>query len=106
MLVIHCMIHRETHAFRSLPKDLIFVLYQVITVANLMKSRPLASRIFSQFFETMNLDYKGLLYHTNVCWLSRGKLLKRVVQLKAKVILFLEAEKKTLDFVFMTKSRG
>ena len=33
-------------------------------------------------------------------------MLKRVVQLKDEPILFLEAEKKTLDFLFLTRSGG
>ena len=98
MLVVYYMIHREALAFRSLPKDMIFVLDQVITIANFVKSRSLASRLFSQFCKTMNSDYKCLLYHTNVRWLSTEKVLKRVVQLKAELISFLEAEKK--DFAF------
>ena len=43
VLVVHCMIHREALAFRSLPKDLVFVLGQVITIVNFIKSRWLAS---------------------------------------------------------------
>ena len=42
-LVVHCMIHREVLAFGSLPKDLMFVLDQVIAIANSIKSRLLAS---------------------------------------------------------------
>ena len=93
MLVVHCMIHREALAFRSLPKDLIFVLDQVITIVNFIKFRPLASRLFSRFCEAMDLDYKCFLYHTNVRWLSREKVLKHVVQLKAELISFLELKK-------------
>jgi len=46
----------------------------------------------------MDLEYKCLLYHINVRWLSRGKLLKRVVQLKAELISFLETEQKDFEF--------
>ena len=56
--------------------------------------------------QTMDLDYKCLLYHTNVRWLSRRKVLKGVILLKAELISLLEAEKKTLDFLFMTRSGG
>ena len=100
------MIHREVLAVRSLPKDLMIGLDQVITIVTFIKSRPLASRLFSQFCEAMDSDYKFRLYHSNICWLSRGKVLKRVVQLKAELISFLETEKKTLDFLFMTRSGG
>lgn len=98
VLVVHCMIHREALAFKSLPKDMISVLDQVITIVNFIKSRPLASRLFSQLCEAMDSEYKCLLYHTNVRWLSRGKVLKRVVQLKAELISFLETEQKDFEF--------
>ena len=93
VLVVHCIIHREAFAFRSLPKDLVFVLDQVITIVNFIKSPPLASRLFFQFCEAMDLDYKCFRYHTNVRRLSREKVLMRVVQIKAELISFLEAEK-------------
>ena len=67
----------------------------MITIVNFIKSRPLASRLFSQFYEAIESD---ILANTEVRWLSRGKVLKRVVQLKAELILFLEAEK--TDFKF------
>ena len=38
MLVIHCMVHGEALAIRSLPKDLMFVLDKVITIVNFTKS--------------------------------------------------------------------
>ena len=98
------MIYTEALAFRSLPETLMFVLDQVITVANFIKFRPFASQIFSQLCEAMDSDCNCLLYHINIRWLPRGKVLKRVVQLKAELISFLKAEKTTFDFPFMTRS--
>ena len=95
-LVVHCMIHREALAFRS-------CLDQVIAIVNFIKSRRLASRLSSQFCEAMDSDYKCILNHTNVSWLLRGKVIKVCRLLKAELISFLEAEKKTLDFLFMTR---
>ena len=57
VLVVHCMIHRETLAFKYLPKNLLSVLNQSIKVVNLIKSRPLHSRLFSQLCEVMDSDY-------------------------------------------------
>ena len=79
VFVAHCMIHREPLVFRFLPKYLMFVQDQVITIVNFIKSRPLASRLFRQFYEAINSNHKRLLYHINVLRLSRGKLLKRAV---------------------------
>lgn len=96
----HCMIHREALAAKSLPENLQTVLSQAVKLVNLIKSRPLQSRIFAQLCEAMDSDYKCLLYHTEVRWLSRGKVLKRLVHLKIEVISFLEVEESDVDFDF------
>ena len=57
MLVVHCMIHREALAFRSLPINLMFVKDKLITIVNFIKSQPRASRLFTQLFEAMDSDY-------------------------------------------------
>ena len=63
---------------------------QVIQVVNFIKSRPLQSRLFAQLCDAMDSDYKSLLYHTEVRWLSKGKVLNRLVRLKVEVTSFLE----------------
>ena len=62
VLVVHCMIHREALAFKSLPNDILSVLNQSIKVVNFIKSQPLHSQFFSQLHEVMDLDYNCLLY--------------------------------------------
>ena len=49
----------------------------------------------------MGSKYETLLYQTEVCWISCGKILKRVIELKDELrIFFLENEKgsKFVDF--------
>ena len=77
---------------------MLIVMNQVIQVVNFIKSRPLKSRIFSQLYDTMNSDYKTLLYHTEVRWLSKGKVLKRLIHLREEVILSLAVEKTSFGF--------
>ena len=45
----------------------------------------------------MDAEYKDLLYHTEVRWLSRGRELQRFVALKEEVLHFLKNEPKKLE---------
>ena len=76
---------------------LLTVMHQVIQVVNFIKTRSLQSRIFSQLCDAMDSDYKTLLYHTKVHWLSMGKV-KRLVHLRVEVISFLEVEETSFGF--------
>ena len=98
VFLVHCMIHREALVFKTLPTKLHLIMKQVIEVVNLIKARPLQSRLFTQLCQEMDSKFKCLLLHTHVRWLSRGKVLKRVCQLKAEICSFLDAQKKDLEF--------
>ena len=98
MFVVHCMIHREALVFKTLPTKLHLVMKQVIEVVNFIKARLLQSRLFTQLCQEMDSKFKCLLLYTQVRRLSRGKVLKRVCQLKAEICSFLDAQKKDLEF--------
>ena len=100
VVIVHCMVHREALVAKSLPKDLQTIMNQVCRVVNFIKSRPLRNRLFSQLCKAMDSEYECLLYHTEVRWLSKGKVLKRLVQLKTQVLSFMETQKKDFGFSF------
>jgi hypothetical protein len=79
---IHCIIHREALASRDLEPELHSVLQEAVEVVNFVKAHPLNSRLFAVLCEEMRADHKSLLLHSEVRWLSRGKVLKRLVELK------------------------
>jgi hypothetical protein len=87
---IHCIIHREALASRDLEPKLHSVLQQVVKVVNFVKARPLKSRLFAVLCEEIQEDHKSLLLHSKVRWLSRGKVLKRLVEQKDEVRRFLQ----------------
>lgn len=89
------MIHRISLVLKSLTPDMLIAMNQVIHAVNFIKSQSLRFRIFSRLCDIMGLDYKTLLYHTDVLWFSKGKVLKRLIHLKAEAILYLEVKKKT-----------
>ena len=99
-VIVHCMIHREALMAKSLPTDLQAVMIQVSQVVNFIKSRPLRNRHFSQLCIAIDSEYECLLYHTEVRWLSKEKVLKRLVQLKTQVLSFMKTQNKDFGFSF------
>lgn len=85
----HCSIHREQLAVKKMPPDLDIVLKQVVKIVNTIKSRPLSVRLFNIMCDEMGSEYKTLLFHTDVRWLSRGKVLTRVFELRNEIKSFL-----------------
>lgn len=88
----HCFLHRESLVSKTLPATLKPVLEQVVSVVNYIKSRPLKTRLFKQLCNSMESKYECLLLHTEVRWLSRGKVLKRVYELRKELLVFFQKE--------------
>ncbi len=88
----HCFLHREALMIKTMKEDLLVTLNDAVHVLNYIKGRPLKSRIFAAICESMDSEFKCLLYHTEIRWLSRGKVLVRLYKMKEKVMLFLMTE--------------
>ncbi|XP_069941789.1 zinc finger BED domain-containing protein 5-like [Cherax quadricarinatus] len=88
--VDHCIIHRYSLGSKSLPGNLKLVFEDVLKIVNFIKSRDVNSRIFKELCKEMGEQYQVLLYHTDVRWLSRGKVVRRVIELRKAVQEFLE----------------
>uniref|UniRef100_A0A3P9JYF1 Uncharacterized protein n=1 Tax=Oryzias latipes TaxID=8090 RepID=A0A3P9JYF1_ORYLA len=72
----HCVIHREALASKKMSPVLHNVLNDSIKVINFIKSRPLNARLFCRLCENTGAEHTELLLHTEVPWLSRGRVLK------------------------------
>lgn len=59
-----------------------------------MKSSALNSRLFTLLCEDLDSQYKVLLFHTDVRWLSKGNMLARLYELKEEVSLFQNCQNK------------
>jgi len=88
----HCIIHREALASKKMPKTLTDVLAQIVKIVNYIKSNALNSRLFKTLCLEMGSFHESLLLHTEVRWLSRGKCLQRVYELRHEIILFLNSK--------------
>jgi len=89
----HCCIHREALVAKIMPEDLKAVLKQSVNVINFIKARALNSRIFTILCQEMGSEHEKLLLHTEVRWLSRGKVLNRLFELRSEVQVFLSDSK-------------
>jgi hypothetical protein len=94
VVIAQCILYRHTLATKTLPETLKEVLSTAIKAINFIRSRSLNHSIFKTFRQEMEAEYDVLLYHTEVLWLSRRQVLKRLFELRAKVSLFLK-EKET-----------
>ncbi|KAK8385325.1 hypothetical protein O3P69_012267 [Scylla paramamosain] len=88
--VDHCIIHRYSLGSKSLPGNLTLVFEDVLKNVNFVKFRDVNSRIFKELCKEMGEQYQVLLYHTDVSWLSRGKVVRRVIELRKTTQEFLK----------------
>jgi len=100
----HCMIHREMLASAKMSLELHTVPNNTIRVINHIKAHALNSRLFELLCEDMDAEYKRFLLHTEVRWLSKGKALTRVFQLREQLQKFLSDRQSPLAEHFSDKS--
>ena len=62
---VHCSIHRVALAAKGMPDSLKEVLDTTVKMVNVVKVRPLNSRVFSTLCNDMGSDHVMLLQHTN-----------------------------------------
>src|SRR5437899_3105906 len=82
---------------KTLGQELKNVLDNVVKMVNYIKSRPLKSRLFAQLCEAMDSPHRNLILHTEVRWLSRGRVLSRVLELKDEMLAFFTTQQ-LVDF--------
>lgn len=86
---IHCSLHREALVTKRCPLELKSVLNEAVKTVNFIKARALNSRLFHNLCDEMDSVHKQLLLHTEVRWLSRGKVITRVFELRHEIMVFL-----------------
>ena len=75
---VHCFIHIEALASKTLPDQLNTVFKVLVKIVNYVKSSALNTRLFRKICQDMESDFEVLLFHTPVRWLSAGKILNRI----------------------------
>jgi hypothetical protein len=77
----HCCTHREALATQDTAADLKRVLDEDVHTVNLVKGQLLNARPFAQLCDELGSDNTQVLFHTEVHWLSCGKVLTRLFEL-------------------------
>ena len=87
---VHCFLHCENLAAQHLSLDLSGVMKEVVGVqVNFIKASAVSSRLFKLLCGDHGSQLHHLLFYSDVRWLSRGKLLRRPIDLRTEVQVFL-----------------
>ncbi|XP_064110328.1 zinc finger BED domain-containing protein 5-like [Macrobrachium nipponense] len=97
------IVHREALACKAIVPELKTIFDTAVKIVNYIISRPLKARLLASLCKDMGSDHEALLLHTEIRWLSRGKVFTRLYQLRDEVLLFL-LESGSEFSVFMTDS--
>jgi hypothetical protein len=87
LFVCHCLIRQENMCAKSV--KMTNVVTVVAKLVNFIRSQGLNHRQLQQFLSDMDSENGDVLCYTEVRWLSRGRILKRVYDLKLEINLFL-----------------
>ena len=96
----HCLIHREALASQQLGGDLNGVLEVVVKTVNFIKARPLKVPLFRRLCDELGAEHNNLLFYCNERWLSKGKVLLRVYELRSEIFIFLKEGNYALAAIF------
>ncbi|XDV11489.1 hypothetical protein PO909_000420 [Leuciscus waleckii] len=84
----HCILHQEQLCAKSV--GLVNVMRDVVKIVNNIRSKALSHRQFKTLMHEMDAQYGDVLYHQEVRWLSRGKVLRRFFDLRDEIRVFQE----------------
>ncbi|XP_060734371.1 general transcription factor II-I repeat domain-containing protein 2-like [Tachysurus vachellii] len=110
----HCIIHQQALCAKVIGFG--HVMTPVVKIINNIRSKAKQHRIFKVLMEEMSAEYGDLLLHTEIRWLSRGRVLHRFLSLlgeikefmqsKGEDVSLLEDTEWTLDLAFLTDITG
>nr|XP_021532804.1 zinc finger MYM-type protein 6 [Aotus nancymaae]XP_021532805.1 zinc finger MYM-type protein 6 [Aotus nancymaae]XP_021532806.1 zinc finger MYM-type protein 6 [Aotus nancymaae]XP_021532807.1 zinc finger MYM-type protein 6 [Aotus nancymaae] len=96
----HCFIHREHLAAEKLSPCLHKILLQSAQILTFIKSNALNSRMLTILCEEMGSEHVSLPLHAEVRWISRGRMLKRLFELRHEIEIFLSQKHSDLAKYF------
>ena len=91
---IHCFIHRQALASKTLPDHLNAIFKGLVKVVNYIKSSAVNTRLFRKLCQDMGSNFEVLLFYTSVRWLSAGNVVNRIFELREELTFFLQSQGK------------
>ena len=88
----HCIIYQESLCGKALKME--HVMSTITRAVNFIRAKGLNHRQFKAFLGELDMEYGDLPYHTEVRWLSQGKVLLRGFELLEEICLFMESKGK------------
>ncbi|KAL4009366.1 hypothetical protein ACER0C_003218 [Sarotherodon galilaeus] len=88
----HCIIHQESLCGKALKMEHVMTI--ITRAVNFIRAKGLNHRQFKAFLGELDTEYGDLPYHTDVRWLSQGKVLQRCFELREEICLFMESKGK------------
>lgn len=94
-IAFHCIIHQQALCMKVVGwGDIMNV---VIACVNFIRSHSLVHRQFQDFLSEIDSEYHDVLYHTEIRWLSKGKVLERFFYLRTEIHQFMLLKGKQVD---------
>uniref|UniRef100_A0ABM5FVD0 General transcription factor II-I repeat domain-containing protein 2A-like n=1 Tax=Pogona vitticeps TaxID=103695 RepID=A0ABM5FVD0_9SAUR len=92
MIKSHCIVHQENLCAKAL--NMANVMQVVIKAVNFIMSKGLNHCQFQEFLKFMDAEYEDIIYFSEVRWLSQGKMLARIYDLRNEIKSFMEYKTK------------
>ena len=99
----HWIIHQQAVCGKVL--NWRHVMSVVVSNVNFIKNHALNHHQFQTFLANLNYKHGDVMYHNEVCWLSRGKVLRRFFQLCKEINEFLKEKRKKEKLDLIADSR-
>ncbi|XP_078542371.1 general transcription factor II-I repeat domain-containing protein 2B-like [Lissotriton helveticus] len=88
----HCIIHQEVLCAKLKHGELNNVLRGAVKIVNFIRAKSLNHRLFKAMLQESEEEQTDVLMHTDMRWLSKGKVLERFIALLPEIELFVNSK--------------
>jgi hypothetical protein len=89
----HCFLHREALVAKTIPAALRSVMDSIVAMVSYIKTRAVKTRFLKVICKEAGARHETLVLHTNIRWLSEGKVLSRFYELRNELLEIVATEK-------------